>query len=260
MSEQTLGFVGLGAMGSLMSARLVDAGYEVIGFDVAGTEARKPAGAIAAASVEEIAGKADTVFLSVPDGAASKSVIGKLISVTPRRTKVVVDLSTIGITAARECARVAEAAGLTYVDAPVSGGVAGARAGTLAVMVGAEESVYETLRPMLGTFAANAFRMGDSPGLGQAMKLLNNFLSATSLAATSEAVVFGTKMGLDLAQIVAGWVMISGPSFSRAVGESGMPAGPPRLPRMAGNTCARRSRRVYLSTTSISLITSTMLR
>jgi 3-hydroxyisobutyrate dehydrogenase-like beta-hydroxyacid dehydrogenase len=91
---------------------------------------------------------------------------------------------------------------MVYVDAPVSGGVAGAQAGSLAMMVGAEGGVFERLRPILTVIAKNVFRMGDAPGQGQAMKLLNNFLSATAVAATSEAVIFGSKMGLDLGQMI----------------------------------------------------------
>jgi 3-hydroxyisobutyrate dehydrogenase-like beta-hydroxyacid dehydrogenase len=116
--------------------------------------------------------------------------------------QTVVDLSTIGIRAARDCATVLASAGAAYVDAPVSGGVAGATNGTLAMMVGAPEPIFEELRPLLGVFARKCFRVGDEPGQGQAMKLLNNYASAAALAATSEAVVFGARMGLDLATMV----------------------------------------------------------
>lgn len=202
MSAEPLGFIGLGRMGGPMSARLVAAGHQMVAFDVAGTAERMPASAMAAASVEDVAAKAETVFLSLPDGTVSKAVCAAVVAAPRRRTQVVVDLSTIGIAAARECAALLKAAGITYVDAPVSGGVSGARAGTLAVMVGAEESVFEALRPLLVVIGKNCYRMGDAPGHGQAMKLLNNFVSATALAATSEAAIFGVKEGLDLAQLV----------------------------------------------------------
>jgi len=91
---------------------------------------------------------------------------------------------------------------MVYVDAPVSGGVPGARAGSLTVMVGAERSVFEKIKPLLSAIAKKCFHMGDKPGDGQVMKLLNNFLSATALAATSEAVLFGVKYGLDIEQII----------------------------------------------------------
>ena len=185
-----------------MSARLVAAGYQVLGFDAAGTDDRLPAGAQGAASLTEVATRAEIVLLSLPDGTASRAVCAGLIGTVARRAGVVVDLSTVGISAARECAAMLKDAGMVYVDAPVSGGVAGARAGTLAMMVGVEEQLFETLRPMLGVLAKNTFRVGGMPGHGQAMKLLNNFLSGTAVAATCEAVIFGAKMGLDLTQMI----------------------------------------------------------
>lgn len=202
MTQEILGFIGLGSIGAPMSARLVAAGHRVVGFDAAGTKERLPSDAVAAGSVEEVAAQADVVFMSLPDGKVSRTVCSQLARAEGRRARVVVDLSTIGVAAAQECANLLEAAEMTYVDAPVSGGMPGARAGTLAVMVGAERSVYEKINPLLAAFAKNSFRMGDKPGDGQAMKLLNNFLSATALAATSEAVLFGCKLGLDMEQVV----------------------------------------------------------
>ena len=202
MTGQALGFVGLGRMGGPMAGRLAAAGHRLVGFDLAGAEGRLPEGAVVAESVEEIVAVADTVFLSLPDGAASLAVCRGVAEAAERRTRVVVDLSTIGIRAARQCAAALARAGVTYVDAPVSGGVAGACSGSLAMMVGAEASQFEALEPLLAVLAANRFRVGDVPGQGQAMKLLNNFISAAATAATSEAVVFGARMGLDLAQMI----------------------------------------------------------
>ncbi|MBA2451278.1 MAG: NAD(P)-dependent oxidoreductase [Chloroflexi bacterium] len=202
VTEQVLGFVGLGRMGGPMAGRLAVAGHRVIGFDLAGAHGRLPEGAVAAASVEAVVGAAEIVFLSLPDGAASLAVCRQIADAPERRTRVVVDLSTIGIKAARECAALLAPIGLTYVDAPVSGGVAGARSGSLAMMVGVEAPIFEALEPLLVVLAANRFRVGDAPGQGQAMKLLNNFISAAAMAATSEAVVFGARMGLDLAKMI----------------------------------------------------------
>ncbi|MDO8674381.1 MAG: NAD(P)-dependent oxidoreductase [Dehalococcoidia bacterium] len=199
---EVLGFVGLGNMGGAMSARLVSAGHQLVVFDIAGTLPRMPPGASAAASVAAVAALAHTVFLSLPDGPASREVCRQVAGASPRETTTVVDLSTIGISAAVECASILASAGITYVDSPVSGGVTGARAGTLAAMVGAREADFERVQPLLMVMAKNVFRVGDKPGKGQAMKLLNNFLSATSLAATSEAVVFGARMGLDLVTMI----------------------------------------------------------
>lgn len=202
MTTQTLGFAGLGRMGSPMAKRLVAAGYRVIGFDIAGTDERLAEGAIAAGSIAELAGQADIMLLSVPAGADSKVICGEIVAAGERRTRAVIDLSTVGIASARECAGLLDGAGVAYVDAPVSGGVAGAVSGSLAMMVGAPEATYSELRPVLDVLAHNCFRVGDEPGQGQAMKLLNNYASAAALAATCEATVFGAHMGLDLTTMV----------------------------------------------------------
>lgn len=185
-----------------MAGRLAAAGYRVLGFDLAGTDARLPDGALAATSVADLAAQAGTILLSVPDGAASLVVCAQIVATAERRVRTVVDLSTIGIAAARECAALLGAADVDYVDAPVSGGVAGARDGTLAMMVGAPAALFEELEPALAVLAAKRFRVGDEPGQGQAMKLLNNYASAAALAATCEAAVFGARLGLDLATVV----------------------------------------------------------
>lgn len=197
-----LGFVGLGHMGGPMSARLVAAGHALIGFDAAGTRERLPPGAEPAEDVADLARAADTLLLSLPDGRASAAVCQQVVDAADRRARLVIDLSTIGMPAARQCASILAAAGLEYVDAPVSGGVSGARAGTLAIMVGAPQALFERVRPLLQTLGKNVFHLGDQPGQGQAMKLLNNYVAATALAATSEAVVFSARVGLDVAQVV----------------------------------------------------------
>jgi 3-hydroxyisobutyrate dehydrogenase-like beta-hydroxyacid dehydrogenase len=203
MSSDQLGFAGLGRMGGPLSRRLVAAGYAVAGFDVAGTAERLPSGATAAGSIAELARLADTIFLSVPDGAASRTICEQIVAEDERSVRIVVDLSTIGIAAARGCAELLAAEGVVYVDAPVSGGVAGAESGSLSMMVGAPAAMFDELDPLLAVLAKNRFRVGDEPGQGQAMKLLNNYVSAAALAATCEATVFGERLGLDLAQMVA---------------------------------------------------------
>jgi 3-hydroxyisobutyrate dehydrogenase-like beta-hydroxyacid dehydrogenase len=202
MSDKVLGVVGLGRMGGPMARRLVEAGFEVVGYDIAGAAGRLPDGAGVAASVAVLAAQADAILLSVPDGNASLDVCRRIVAATDRRADTVVDLSTIGIAAARECAALLDTIGVTYVDAPVSGGVAGATNGTLSMMVGASAPVFEQLEPVLAVLASKRFRVGDTAGQGQAMKLLNNYASAAALAATCEAAVFGTRLGLDLATVV----------------------------------------------------------
>jgi 3-hydroxyisobutyrate dehydrogenase len=202
MSGEVLGIVGLGRMGGPMARRLVEAGFEIVGYDIAGAAGRLPDRAGVATSVADLASRADTILLSVPDGNASLDICRQIVAATNRRTRIVVDLSTIGIVAARECAALLETIGVAYVDAPVSGGVAGATNGTLAMMVGAPAPVYDQLEPVLAVLAAKRFRVGDAAGQGQAMKLLNNYASAAALAATCEAAVFGARLGLDLSTVV----------------------------------------------------------
>jgi 3-hydroxyisobutyrate dehydrogenase-like beta-hydroxyacid dehydrogenase len=189
-------------MGQPMSAQLIKAGHVVLGFDLAGTRERLPAGAEPAGSVEELAQTAPTILLSLPDGRASIAVCDRIARTDERRTQTVIDLSTIGIAAARECAERLHSASIGYVDAPVSGGVAGATAGTLAIMIGAPRQLFDRVKPLLEPIGKNIFLMGELPGHGQAMKLLNNYIIATALAATSEAVVFGERVGLDMAQML----------------------------------------------------------
>ncbi len=194
----TYGFIGLGAMGAPMAANLVTAGHQVIAFDIAGTAPRAPAGAQIADDLAAVVQSADCLFLSLPDGAASAAVATAISALPDRSVSVVIDLSTVGIAAAQSINAVYAGAGIVHIDAPVSGGQAGAKAATLTIMWGGPAEPLERHRPALGAMSKNVFHVGDVPGQGQAMKLLNNFLSATALAATSEAIVFGLGRGLDM--------------------------------------------------------------
>jgi 3-hydroxyisobutyrate dehydrogenase len=198
MESARVGFVGLGAMGGRMATNLVAAGFDLVGFDAAGTAERLPAGATEASSEEHVGAEAEVVLLSLPDGAASATVTEKLAECRPRRVRVVVDTSTIGVAAAQQIHRRSQAAGLGYVDAPVSGGIAGAASATIALMFSGSAEELARLRPVLGAISKRLFHVGTEPGQGQAMKLLNNYLSAVALAATSEAVSFGLTQGLDM--------------------------------------------------------------
>jgi 3-hydroxyisobutyrate dehydrogenase-like beta-hydroxyacid dehydrogenase len=201
VSVNRYGFVGLGHMGAPMAANIAKGGWQLNVYDKAGTHARAPAGTTAA-TLAEIAKTATTVLLSVPDGYASLAVAQDLIGFDGLATHTVIDLSTIGIAAAERVHETLAAAGVRYIDAPVSGGVAGARAATLTVMWAGPAELLERHRPVLAALARNIFHVGERPGQGQALKLLNNFLSATALAATSEAVLFGQAQGLDLKTII----------------------------------------------------------
>ncbi len=193
-----LGFIGLGQMGGPMAANIARAGFDLAVFDKAGTAARAPAGAALAVSVEDAAARAETLFLSLPDGPVSIEVARQIAAAPERRTTVVVDLSTIGPGAAREAAEILEAAGVAYVDAPVSGGQAGAVAGTITIMWAGPAAELARHRGVIAAFCKNPFHVGEAPGQGQAMKLINNFLSGTAMTATSEAVLYGLTQGLDM--------------------------------------------------------------
>ena len=196
-----VGFVGLGNMGGVLAGNLVGTGHDVVTHDIAGPE-RNPGGAEFVDAVALVARRADVVVLSLPDGAVSERVVREIAGAPARRVTSVVDTSTIGVAAARAIDGLLTEAGLGYVDAPVSGGVAGARARTLSVMYAGADATCRAVEPVLAGLSDRRRRVGDRPGMAQALKLANNFLSATALAATSEAIVFGLSVGLDMATMV----------------------------------------------------------
>ncbi len=197
MTIERVGFVGLGNMGRVLAKNLVDSGFDVLSHDVVGSE-HSPPGAAFVSTVEELTRGADVIVCSLPDGAASEQVAAAIARAEGRHTASVIDTSTIGVAAARSVERLLSAAGIGYVDAPVSGGVAGARARTLSVMYAGPAPLCEAVEPVLAGLSDRRRRVGDVAGLGQALKLANNFLSAVALAATSEAVSFIVSMGLDM--------------------------------------------------------------
>ncbi len=197
-----LGFIGLGNMGGPMVHNLAAAGHEVVCFDAAGTAALAPPGAPCAGSAREVAARARIVFLCLPDGPVVLQVARELAACSERAVEIVVDSTTAGIADARAAHDLLAGAGIRYADAPVSGGTKGAQAGTLAMMVAAPDDLFAEVEPFVRPMAANARHVGTEPGHGMAMKLLNNFLSATAMAATSEAVAFGVSQGLDMATIL----------------------------------------------------------
>ena len=201
-AQAAYGFVGLGNMGGPMAANLARSGAELVVFDKAGTAARAPAGARAAGSTTEVSAAAETVFLSLPDGPAVLTVLEEIGTSPGRVTRAVVDLSTIGIEAARRASDRALDAGLAYVDAPVSGGRSGAIDATISIMWAGPAELLDSHRPALDAIAKHVFHVGTEAGQGQALKLLNNFLSATATAATGEAVLFGLSQGLDMKMVL----------------------------------------------------------
>jgi len=197
---ETIGWIGIGSMGHRMTRHLVAAGHDLVVADAVSTE-RAPQQARVAKSNTEVAALADIVILSLPDGTVSEAVAREIAAASPRKVKTVIDTSTIGIKAAETVAQILGNVGLTFVDAPVSGGTAGAEKATLAVMLACPADIYERVKPLMALIG-KPFHVGPKPGQAQAVKLLNNFLSATALAATSEAIAFGVRQGIPMQTIL----------------------------------------------------------
>jgi 3-hydroxyisobutyrate dehydrogenase len=196
-----VGFVGLGNMGGALATNLVERRFDVVAHDAFAPE-RSPVGAEHVEDVAEVARRAEVVVLSLPDGIAAREVADAVATTDGRRTTHVVDTSTIGVRAAQTVDALLGERGIAYVDAPVSGGVDGARARTLMVMVAGTDDACTRVEPVLDGLSDRHVRVGDRPGMAQALKLANNFLSATALAATSEAIAFGESVGLDMATML----------------------------------------------------------
>jgi len=196
MQDKLTGFVGVGNMGNPMATRLIEAGKPVLAYDAnaQAIQALAGRGAQAAASLQALGDSAGTVLLSLPTPDIVLAVARNLA--TGKAVKQVIDFSTIGPAAATEVARILGDSGIVYVDAPVSGGVPGAVAGTLALMVSCPKSVFDGLLPLLQIFG-KPFHVGEQSGQAQIMKLANNLLSAAAIAISSEAMVMGVKGGLD---------------------------------------------------------------
>jgi 3-hydroxyisobutyrate dehydrogenase-like beta-hydroxyacid dehydrogenase len=197
----TVGFIGLGNMGAALAANLSAAGESLVVADLAGP-ARAPAGSVFVADVGVVAAQCEVVVCSLPDGKASATVVRGLLAGGDHIVEAVIDTSTTGPRAARVISDELEMEGIAYVDAPVSGGVAGARARTLAVMYSGTDAACSRVEPVLEGLSDNRKRVGNRAGLAQAMKLVNNFLAATAMAATSEAIAFGMEAGLEMATML----------------------------------------------------------
>ena len=199
MTQKICGFVGVGRMGGLMSARLLGRGHEVHVHDVSAeaVAALTAQGAIAERSASAVGDAADIVFLSLPNpDIVRDAALREDGLISGRRVKRVVDFSTIGPRTAGAVAQGLAPRDIVYVDAPVSGGLKGAREGTLAVMVSCSGAVYQELEGLLAIFG-KPFHLGEAAGQAQTMKLANNLLAAAAIALTSEAMVMGVKAGLD---------------------------------------------------------------
>ena len=218
MAADTVGFIGLGNMGIPMTRRLVEAGYHVRGFDTAagalgnfeaiGTS-DAGGGVTAVTKLGSVGDGADAVVLMLPDSDIVERVLlgrlasepadtspggGLLVDLAPGT--VVIDMSSSDPARTRVLADVVAAAGMTLIDAPVSGGVSGARTGTLMIMVGGPAAAFARFKPMLSAIGKRVVHAGDV-GAGHAVKALNNLMSAAHLLASSEALIAGRRFGLD---------------------------------------------------------------
>src|SRR6516225_2053706 len=194
-----IGFIGLGNMGAHMARRLLEAGHTVVVYDTRQEAIGDLAaqGAVAARSPAEVADAAETVMASLPTPDIVLAVAaGPRGVIEDKKVRRFVDLSTTGAVVAERIFEMLRARNIVQIDSPVSGGVRGAEKGTLAVMVSGPRADVAAIEPALSVIG-KIFVLGERPGLGQTMKLVNNVLSATAMAATSEAMVTGVKAGLD---------------------------------------------------------------
>lgn len=199
MSDDKIGFAGVGNMGSRMVRRLLDAGHEVVIHDP-----KSPAvadlvahGAVKAGSLSDLGSQASVVLLSLPTpDVVHEAVLGEGGISDGGRVEVIVDMSTTGPAAARDLAAGLGDKNLACVDAPVSGGVAGAEKGTLAIMVACAGDAFERVEPLL-SHLGRPVHVGEAPGMAQTMKVINNLISVTTLAISSEALALGVKAGLE---------------------------------------------------------------
>jgi 3-hydroxyisobutyrate dehydrogenase-like beta-hydroxyacid dehydrogenase len=197
------GFIGVGRMGGLMARRLLDQGLTLTVYDTSQKAADElvAAGARAAGSAPEVCSKSKIVFLSLPMPAIVESVCLDAGGVQDgSMVKYVVDCSTTGPSVARKVAAELAESGIDYIDAPVSGGLKGAREGTLAVMVSGPKPAFDLIEPALKNFG-KVFYVGAKPGQGQVMKLANNLLAAAAIVLSSEAITMGVKAGLKPGQM-----------------------------------------------------------
>jgi 3-hydroxyisobutyrate dehydrogenase len=241
MAAGTVGFIGLGNMGIPMTTRLVGAGYHVRGLDTSAEALENfeaigssdaGGGVTAITEPGSVGDGAEAVILMLPDSDIVERVLlgrlasepadrtaggGLLVNLSPGTT--VIDMSSSDPARTRVLAEVVASAGMTLIDAPVSGGVAGARAGTLMIMVGGPAESFERFKPMLSAIGKRVVHAGDV-GAGHAVKALNNLMSAAHLLASSEALIAGRRFGLDPAVMLE---IINGSSGRSASTENKWP-------------------------------------
>ena len=193
-----VGFIGLGNMGGGMAANLAKNGHDVRAFDLSpeALERAKAAGCLPVASAREAAEGAEAVVTMLPAGAHVEQVYGESVLDVALPSAILIDCSTIDVTTAKRVADQAAAKGLTAVDAPVSGGIGAANAGTLTFMVGGSAQAFERAQPFLADMGKAVIHAGAN-GAGQAAKICNNMILGAEMIATCEAFLLARKLGLD---------------------------------------------------------------
>ncbi len=215
-TEYAIGFIGLGNMGRHMAGRLLDAGYRLYVNDVNTTILNefKERGAIVAGSPAAVADEAEIIFCSLPMPEIVRDVtLGDRGIIAGKSVRIVVDLSTTGPRVSEEIGKALAAKAVHLVDAPVSGGTAGAAAGKLAIMVSGNPAAIERVHPLLERIGQKIFSVGEQPGQAQLVKLANNMLFATNVVAGLEIVAMGVRAGVDPAKMLAVINASSGRSF-----------------------------------------------
>src|SRR3954469_3374282 len=218
------GYLGVGNMGQPMAAKLLDAGHTLTIFDISEPALRPllERQARRAASPQELGDRSEIVFVSLPTLAAFRAAVLRPNGlIHGGALKVLVNTCTVGVPFVKEVEEAMAARGVTVVDCPISGGPAGARAGTLSVMVSGAPEAIERVRPLISLWGSTLTIAGDKPGAAQVLKLTNNILSAVALAATAEAFVMGAKGGLDAEVMLAA---INAGSGRNSATESKFPA------------------------------------
>ena len=198
------GFIGLGRMGGAMARRLIEAGQRVVAYDVSASarDALAAQGANILSSARAVADAVPIVFLSLPNPeVVVETILGTHGLIAGKRLEMCVDLSTSGPETAIKLAAGLAERNIASLEAPVSGGIQGAREGTLSLMVAGPKSAWERARPLLEIFG-RPFFMGETAGAGQTMKLVNNLLGACAIAITAEGITIGVKAGLDPARMI----------------------------------------------------------
>jgi 3-hydroxyisobutyrate dehydrogenase len=192
-----VGFIGLGNMGARMSSLLLEAGYEVIGFDINEEFVKQllPKGLKKASDLNDISKDIDVIITMLPNGEIVEKVLDTILD-NLRPETLIVDCSTIDVDKAKELHKKCEDRKLLFLDAPVSGGVGGAENGTLTFMVGGTEDAYKIMLPLFEVMGKKSLLCG-SYGTGQATKACNNMLLATTMIGVGEAFNLGKNLGLD---------------------------------------------------------------